>query len=190
MAFGAARPEFRHAEPARRRQQYRHRDRHARRSRRLHHPGRRPEQRAQCVALPPSQFQFPDRHRAGCDGRQRALRRADDAIAARQDHSGADRLRQGQSGQDQFCVRRHRHGVAYLRPVVHDHGRNRAGACPLPHQLHAGLDRRPGADGDQSDSASGGIRQNRQSARAGGDDEGTAGRTARPADGRPIRARL
>ena len=39
-------------------------------------------------------------------------------------------------------------------------------------RTHAGLDRRPGADGDRCDSASGGIRRSRQSARAGGDDEG------------------
>ena len=97
---------------------------------------------------------------------------------------GADRLRQGQSGQDQLRVRRHRHGIPYLRPVVHDHGRHRAGARALPHQLHARLDQRPGADGDQSDSAIDGIRQSRQGARAGGDDEGAAGRAARPADRR------
>ena len=108
MAVGAARPAIRHREPAGRRQQYRHRGGRACAAGRLYASLGRPAKRDQRDALRQAQFQFHPRHCAGREHRPRAQRHGGQSIGSGQDGSRVHRLCQGQSGQDQHGVGRHR----------------------------------------------------------------------------------
>ena len=80
-------------------------------------------ERDQRDALRQAQFQFPSRHRAGRGHHPRALRHGGQSISSRQDGSRVHRLCQGQSGQDQFGVGRHRNSRPCGRRAVQDDGR-------------------------------------------------------------------
>ena len=140
MAVGAARPAIRHREPAGRRQQYRHRGGRACARRRLHAAPGRSGQRHQRHALRPAQFQLHPRHRAGRRPHPRGQRHGGEPIGSGQDASRVHRLRQGQPGQDQHGVGRHRQPAARRRRAVQDDGRHRHGARALSRR-RAGADR-------------------------------------------------
>ena len=108
MAVGAARPAVRHREPAGRRRQYRHRGGRACAAGRLHAAPGQSGERDQRDALRQAQLQFHPRHRAGRGHRPRAPRHGGQSIGSGQDGSRVHRLCQGQSGQDQHGVGRHR----------------------------------------------------------------------------------
>ena len=108
MAVGAARPAIHHREPAGRRRQYRHRGGRARARRRLHAAPGQFAERDQRDALRQAQFQFHPRHRAGRGHHPRAQRHGGESIGSGQDRSRVHRLCQGQSGQNQHGVGRHR----------------------------------------------------------------------------------
>ena len=69
----------------------------------------------QSVALQIAQLRS-DAVRADCDHVARSQRRSGAQGFPGQDGAGADRLRQGQSRQDQLCLARHRHHVAHRPP--------------------------------------------------------------------------
>ena len=108
MAVGAARPAIRRREPAGCRHQYRHRGGRACARRRLHAAPGRLAERDQRDALREAQFQFHPRHRAGRRHHPPAPRHGGESIGSGQDRSRVHRLCQGQSGQDQHGVGRHR----------------------------------------------------------------------------------
>ena len=68
-----------------------------------------PAERDQRDALRESQLQFHPRHRAGRQHHARAARHGGQPVVPGQDGSRIHRLRQGQSGQGQHGVGRHRH---------------------------------------------------------------------------------
>ena len=131
MAVGAARPAIRHREPAGRRQQYRHRGGRACAAGRLHAPPGQSGERDQRDALRQAQFQFHPRHRAGRGHHPRAQRHGGESIGSGQDGSRVHRLCQGQSGQDQHGVGRHRDRAPCGRRAVQDDDRRRHGARAL-----------------------------------------------------------
>ena len=114
MAVGAARPAIRHREPAGRRRQYRHRGGRARAAGRLYAAPGRCVERDQRDALRQAQFQFHPRHRAGRGHHPRAQRHGGESIGSGQDGSRVHRLCQGQSGQDQHGVGRHRNSRPHV----------------------------------------------------------------------------
>ena len=107
------------------------------------------------------------------------------AVAAGAFDSGTDRLCQGQSGQDQPCIGRHRDGRPHRRRDVQDDDRHQYGARALsrrrarrhrPHRRPRARDVRQCAHLDRAG-------QGRQAARAGGDVGDAprcAARTSRP----------
>ena len=142
-------------------------------------------ERDQRRALREAQLRFPERHRAGRQGRERSAGHGGQPLGAGQDRPRVHRLRQGQSRQAQHGVGRHRWPAAHRRRAVQVHGRRGHGAHPLQ-----GLD----AGGDRPDRGSGAghVRrhgdgaaadQGRQAAGARGDDVASACRscpTCRP----------
>ena len=108
MAVGAARPAIHHREPAGRRHQYRHRGGRACAAGRLYAAAGQCGERDQRDALRQAQFQFHSRHRAGCGHHPRSPCHGGQSIGSGQDGSRVHRLCQGQSGQDQHGVGRHR----------------------------------------------------------------------------------
>ena len=76
---------------------------------RLHAAAGRSGERDQRDALRQAQLQFHPRHRAGRGHQPRAQRHGGQSIGSGQDRSRVHRLRQGQSGQAQHGVGRHRH---------------------------------------------------------------------------------
>ncbi len=82
-----------------------------------------PRGRGQCHALRASQFQFPARHSAGRRRGARAQCRRGQSVSPGQNHSGTDRLRQGQSRQAQFCLGRHRHREPFGGRIIQHHDR-------------------------------------------------------------------
>ena len=86
------------------------------------------DQRDQRDALRQAQFQFHPRHRAGREHRPLATCHGGQSVGAGEDRSRVHRLRQGQSGQDQHGVGRHRHAAACGRRAVQDDGGRRHGA--------------------------------------------------------------
>ena len=83
------------------------------------------------------QIQFHARHRAGRRHRQCALSDRGQSVVAGQNHPGVHRLCQGQSGQDQLCLRRQRQLVPHLRRAAQEDGRHRPHPRALSLKLHA-----------------------------------------------------
>ena len=109
MAVGAARPAIRHREPARRRHQYRHRSGRACAARRLHAAlWSTPTNAINATLYKKLNFNF-IRDIAPVAGIIRVSRcHGGHSVVSGQDRSGIHCLCQGQSGQDQHGVARHR----------------------------------------------------------------------------------
>ncbi len=190
--IGAARSAGGDREPAGRRYQPRHRSGRARGAGRLHAAAGRAGQRDQRHALRQAQLQFPAGHRAGRRHHPLCQRGGGEPVAADQDDSGTDRLRQGQSRQAQHGVLRQRLDHSHVGRAVQDADRHQHGARAVSR-------RRAGADRPDGRAGAGDVRQHsdlcrphqgRQAARARGDQRGALGGAARPAHGRRIPARL
>ena len=108
--------------------------------RRLHAAAGQCAEHHQRRALRKAQLRFPRGHRAGRRHRPRAAGDGGQSVGAGQDHSRVHRLRQGQSGQAQHGVGRHRRPAARRRRAVQVHGRRRHDARALS-RLDAGGDR-------------------------------------------------
>ena len=159
----AARPAVRDREPAGRRHHHRHRICRARRARRLHAIVGDVVVCHQRHALRQAQLQFHPRHRAGRQHRFPAAGGRGQSGAAGQNHPGADRLRQGQSRQDQLRHRRGRLVATRGRRAVQLHGRHRPRPCALSRRVarRERCDQRPGADDVQPDPAVDGLHSRR-----------------------------
>ena len=88
-------------------------------------------ERDQRDALRQAQLQFHPRHRAGRGHHPRAACHGGESIGSGQDGSRVHRLRQGQSGQDQHGVGRHRQLAPSGRRAVQDDDRRQHGARAL-----------------------------------------------------------
>ncbi len=139
-----------------------------------------------------SHLQHPARHRAGRLFRRHALRHGGDAVVSGADGSRIHRLRQGQSGQDQYGLERHRQSHPCRRRVFQDDGRGRS--------VPRAVSRRDGGAGRsaigprpghvRSDHRLARRHQGRQAARARRDDAAAGRVAARYADRERIRAGL
>jgi hypothetical protein len=113
-------PAIRHREPARRRQQYRHRGGREGSPGRLYAPYGQCGEYEQRGALRKAQLQFHPRHRAGRRCHARAAGDGGQSINSGQDRSRVHRLCESQSRQDQFRVGRHRNFDSSVRRTVQD----------------------------------------------------------------------
>ena len=167
-------------EPARRLRQYRHRGRRARAGRRVYAPSGRAGERHQPLDLRQSQSQFPARHRAGRGDHARATRHAGPPLGSRKNRFGVHRLCEGEPGQGQDGIDRERKFASRVRPAVQDDGGGRHCRRALRRRRTCAErhDRRPGAGHVRTDVGIDRAHQERQAARAGGDDGDAFGRVA------------
>ena len=131
MAVGAAWPAIRHREPAGRGQQYRHRGGRACASRRLYAPRwslRRTQSTRRSTTSSISISSATSRRSRASSAR---LCHGGQSISSGQDRSRVHRLCQGQSGQDQHGVGRHRNRAPRGRRAVQDDDRRQHGPCAV-----------------------------------------------------------
>ena len=142
VRLGAARAAVHRRGAARRRRQHRDRGGRGGCARRLHRSPRQRAEHHQPGALRPAQLQLPARHRAGRRHPPRAAGDGGAAVVPGEDRSGVHRLCQGQSGQDQHGLGRHRRAASRRRRTVQVDGRRRPRARALS-RLDPGADRSP-----------------------------------------------
>ena len=192
MAVGAARSAIRRREPAGRRRQYRHRGGRARAAGRLHAPPGQLRRTRSTRRSTTSSISISSATSRRSRHHPRAQRHGGPSIGSGQDGSRVHRLCQGQSGQAQHGVGRHRVLAPCRRRAVQDDGRRRHGPRALS---------RRGAGADRSDRRAGPshvrhhagvnrVHQGRQAARAGCDHGEALGGAAGLADRGRFLARL
>ena len=186
-----ARPVDRRRQPRRRRRHHRHPRGREKRARRLHHPAGiyrhardRAEPLRQCRLRSAHGFRADRPHRHGAEHPGGA------SLVSGAFGRRADRLCQGQSGQGQLRLGRHRHGQPRLRGIF----RHRRGHEDHPRPLQGNRTgdhrppRRPYSDGVRADPGHARKRQERQAAHARGDQRGALDPAAGGADDRGGRA--
>ena len=165
-AGGAARPAIRRRGPGGGRQQHGGAGCRGRARRRLHVAARRQRQCGQRQPLSEPAVQFRARHRGRRHDLQRAVSAGGQSGIAGENVPGVHRLRQSQSGPDQYGVARCRHHAApHVRVVADDDG-HRIGSCALSDRLHTRSPQRPGAGRVFDDNPVAPVRQRRPVARA------------------------
>ena len=178
-------------QPARRRQQYRHRGGRAFGRRWLYAALYHDRERHQHDALREAQFRFQSRYRAGRRHHPRAQSRDGQSIISGQDAAGIHRLCESQSGQIELWRRQRRHRAAVVRAVQDDgRARHRARALSQPGAGRDRSDRRSTASQFRRDADDHPAGQVRNPPRAGGDDGEPLGCIARRSRRRGVRARL
>ncbi len=186
------RPDLHRREPARRRQQHRHRSGHQGRARWLHIHPRQSGQHDQRLALQESQFRVPARHRSGRRLHPRAERDGSQSVGSGKDRRRIHRLCQSQSRQAQRCVLGQWHLDPSVRRIVQDDDRREDDARALQ-RLGADADRsarRPSAGDVRQHAVVDRAHQSRQAARARGDHGDAFARIAGRSDRRRHRAGL